>query len=594
MKVQKRNTTQFLLPENTTPTSSGKYNIYPGLTVPENSIQKGYKTLAARIETMGTVIMDGYVGVFWEDLRNGLNQEFRQKDVRVLWHSVDTALKTSDDIAMLVKPYLGGDDPIFGKRTDLKLQDFFQDEHLQTLKADDKADINIVYGTGAELCGWNAPVIYVDVPKNELQFRMRAGAISNLGAEKPTHTKMMYKQFYFVDWVVLNHHKKSLVTVIDVIVDDQRPKNPFWTTGDCMRDSLKKMSENFFRVRPWFEPGVWGGTWMKDNIKQLSTDVPNYAWSFELIAPENGLILQDNGKMLEFSFDFLMFQEYKNVLGEAADSFKYEFPIRFDYLDTFDGGNLSIQVHPQQDYIVAEFGENFTQDECYYMLDVKDGAEVYLGFQEHIDPNKFCEELQLSATETVEVDIKNHVQALKAKKHDLFLIPAGTIHGSGKNNLVLEISATPYIFTFKLYDWLRLDLEGQPRPLNLERGFKNLDFNRKGDVIRKEFVSHPKVLVQGLDWNLFHLETHPDHFYDVYRYEFDTTIGIQTDSRCHVLALVEGTSIILETQRGMRQRFNFGETFVVPAACGTYTLNNESGYRCKVIKAFVKSKKMKP
>ncbi|MCB0114180.1 MAG: class I mannose-6-phosphate isomerase, partial [Caldilineaceae bacterium] len=230
-----------------------------------------------------------------------------------------------------------------------------------------------------------------------------------------------------------------------------------------------------------------------------------------------------------------------------------------------------------------------TQDETYYILDAKPDAQVYLGFQDGIDPVTFRRALEESQAKAQAMDIEQFVQHFPAQKHGLFLIPHGTVHCSGKDVMVLEISATPYIFTFKMYDWMRLDLDGKPRPINIERAFANLNFSRQGSRVADELISKPTVIAHGDDWQLVHLPTHADHFYDVHRFEFDSSVEAETGGSCHVMSLVEGTSILLEMADGTQQRFNYAETFVVPAAAGRYRLVNEGNGRAMVVKAFVKA-----
>jgi len=570
------------------PSAGDRYDIYPSFNIGDGKIHAGFASLVPLITETGTIIIDGYAGILWDLLEQQIIKALENSGVTVRCFRAADYLKPEQEIEEMTSPYAGGSDPLFGTRCDLHLSSFFRMAEMKTLRPDPDFRVNIIIGTGASLAGWQGLLIYADLPKNEQQYRARAGAVTNLGLASPAGAGAMYKRSYFIDWPVLNRHKQEILPLIDIIVDVQRTGEPVWMEGCLLREALSDMSHNPFRARPWFEPGPWGGTWIRDNIRGLNPDVPNYAWSFELISPENGLLLESSSMLLEVSFDCLMHVGAQEVLGDCHERFGTEFPIRFDFLDTFDGGNLSVQCHPRPEYTLKHFGEHFTQEETYYILDTKDDAVVYLGFQEETNPDEFITALKTSADTRSPLEVDRYVQKQAADKHDLFLIPYGTIHGSGKNNMVLEISSTPYIFTFKMYDWLRADLNGRPRTLNIDRAAENLYFDRKGDYVRKYLKSKPVLVNESDGWQLWHLPTHETHLYDVMRYNLRSSVDIATGNKCLVMNLVEGGSISVETRRGLRQTIRYAETFVIPAAAERVTITNLSECEAMIVMAYVK------
>lgn len=587
MKTSERGNWQSPMPLRR-PSSAGGYDIWPAIKLEEGLIHEGYRSLADRLLVHGTIIIDGYNGIHWNRLEDEIMAVAKEKGFEVRWVPVSQFLKPEEDIMDMTATWAGGDDPLFGRRCELGLADFLNMDELSRISPDPNCQISILAGPGAALAGWKGLTVYADLPKNEQQYRAREGRISNLGMKHPSGPKEMYKRSYFIDWPVLNRHKAAILDSVSLFIDAQRTDEPAWIEGDVLREALKQLSRNIFRVRPWFEPGPWGGTWIKEKISGLCKEVPNYAWSFELITPENGLLLESSTLLFEISFDCLMFTAAEAVLGDCHNRFGTEFPIRFDFLDTFDGGNLSLQCHPRPEYTREYFGENFTQEESYYILDTKDAAKVYLGFREDVDPGELRKNLEESQVNQVPFEAERFVMSHPSSKHDLFLIPYGTVHGSGRNNLVLEISTTPYIFTFKMYDWLRKDLSGLPRDLNIGRAMENLFFDRKGSLVAEKLISRPELLREGDGWQMWHLPTHETHSYDVHRYNIRTSVQIFTENKCLVMNLVDGERILVETQNGVTQVISYAETFVIPAAAGGIMVTNLSEREAVLVKAFIK------
>ena len=579
------------------------YDKFPFLPVPggETSCVQGWAEIAARLSQSvarrgakkTVLVVECYPGV---DEATVLH-EFQSRLAPAWVLHASEAMLAPAAVDELVKPFLGGDDPVFGFICPLTLPQFFdhqKNERLRAQVADISEGIVLIVGCGASLLAEPDILVYADLARWEAQLRFRRNEASNLGVENSTlAASLKYKRAFFVDWRVCDRWKRPLIAKWDFVLDTNNPRAPKLADGETVRCGLRQAVTRPFRVVPFFDPAPWGGQWMKE-VCDLDRTAKNFGWCFDCVPEENSLLLGFGNIRFEIPSIDLVFDQPRALLGEAVHArFGDEFPIRFDFLDTMGGGNLSFQVHPLTEYIQQHFGMHYTQDESYYLLDARPGASVYLGLKDGVNPADMARDLQLAQTGAAPFPAEKYANQFPAKKHDHFLIPAGTVHCSGSESMVLEISATPYIFTFKLWDWNRLGLDGKPRPIHLEHGVKNIQWDRTTEWTRSNLVNRIEPFGSGDGWREERTGLHEREFIETRRCWFTKLVPHDTRGGVNVLNLVEGEEALVDSPTGAFEPFvvHYAETFIVPAAVGHYTIRPHGiseGRECATMKALVR------
>jgi hypothetical protein len=323
----------------------------------------------------------------------------------------------------------------------------------------------------------------------------------------------------------------------------------------------------------------------------VNPGAPNTALGYELIAPEAGALLGTPGCAVEIPLQLISSQHAEALLGPWVRSqFGSSFPIRFDYLDTLDGGNLSVHCHPRQGFMTRFFGWPYTQHESYYVMVAGPASRVYLGLRSGVDLDSFHAEASESVRLLRPLDIDRYVQSFPAVPHQLFMIPAGTPHGSGEGNVVLEVSATPYLYSLRFYDWLRRDAHDRLRPVHVDHAFANLNAERSGEAVPRDLVQTPSVLRSGSGWQEERLGSLSEVFFEVRRLTLMAghSAPDRTGDRFHVLNVVEGEGVVVAPASGPSHLVNYAETIVVPAAVGSYELQRAGSGPVRVVKALVR------
>lgn len=574
----------------------------------KQGLDSGYPDLSHKIyedlskqqkDSTQVIALDGTNGANFQQAIQSLYTVFNKNEYQLDFISTDSFLKTGEKIRQEFKDYIT-DNRAFGYVSEHEIHDYFvsnaksQVEKTIASYTDSFKDkgkhLLVIFGTGAHWLAEGAVnfSVYFDVSREYQELKYKKNLL-NFGMNWNIDAVEKYKIAYFVEWPILEKYRKQFLQKFNFYVDMNDSSQPVFINVEELYYLIDDIAGYPMRVKPFFMPGIWGGQYLK-KIAGLPDEMTNCAWNFEPIAPENSILLSYHDQVIELPFVIVVQQSYQKILGDRiANLFGDFFPIRMNYLDTIDGDNLSCQVHPKQDYIRETFNDVMEQQESYYVMEQQPDSKVYLGLTEQCTKKGFLTAVESSQKSGKPIPFTDYIQSWNANKEDLFLIPTGTVHASGKGNFVLEISATTWWYTFKVYDYVRKDLDGKPRPINIEYGFDNIDFSRKTSWVKDNLMTKPKLLQQQGENQEFLLGKRDDLVFYVNRIHVTDEWNDHTNGEFILLNLVEGEhiKIISSEEEDIFVELHYAEAYIIPGSFGSFKIRNLGKQPCKIIKAGV-------
>ena len=444
--------------------------------------------------------------------------------------------------------------------------------------------VMILYGNGClidPLRSYADIRVYADMTQKRTVLNIKSGHTGNLGFKTPQPFNDTLRHAYYIDFEAAGALRGKLIKeqALDYYVAGDKVDHMQLVPFETYLSVCRTLATYPFRCRPVYIEGVWGGFYVK-HLRNLPSAMRNCAWVFDLIPMEVSIVADMDGLALEMPYYGFVQTVGNELMGEKCHKkFDGYFPIRFNYDDTFHAsGNMSIQCHPDSKYVRENNGELGRQDESYYIVVSGQGAKTYCGFQNGCDTAEFLSEIKRSEREAVPIDHDKYVYAEPSKPGMQFLIPAGTIHASGRNQVILEIgSLTIGSYTYKLYDYLRKDLDGKPRPIHSYHGERVLKRERNADWVHENLIQQPRIVRENEEGREIIVGEHDLLYFTLRNLCFDKRMTDEASDRFHVLVLVEGEQVLIRSLNDPSRFFvqRYLDMVVVPASFGKYEVINQ-------------------
>ena len=563
--------------------------------------KKFVNSIADQVRKEGVIIaFDGYATANWSLFLNLIARECTVHDFECEFVEFNTlTLKSGKEIDAMIDPLLIWDtkiDPtlLYGKIYRGGYKGLMDESKTEAFKKDlpgrkKPGKITLVFGYGSlipEMRGLYDIKCYFDLTPKTSMLRIRRCEYANMGHKHPKAINRVIRRCYYCDFENAVQSRKELFAnkAIDWYFLDNDRQNiqmmPF-STFEAICAELVKYP---FRAKPCYLEGVWGGTYMK-KLRKLPKEMRNAAWVFDFIPMEVSVVVEAGNELLDINYCSFVHKEGVNLMGQkCVDHFEGYFPIRFNYDDSYHStGNMSIQCHSGGKFNIENYNEFGRQDESYYVVVTGHEAKTFIGFRDDADIPQFFKDIEAADTEHKPVDYMKYVSYEESKPGLQVMLPAGTIHSSGRNQVILEIgSLTIGSYTYKMYDYLRLDFDGKQRPIHTKLGEENVRQDRRYSVIHdpnspEYIVQKPRLDASGEGWEEYILGENPQMYISLRRLEFEKQCEQDTKGeKFHVLALVDGENVRVRSVEHPERFFDmeFMDIVCIPADMGRYVIEN--------------------
>ena len=552
-------------------------------------------------ESNQIVAFDGYATADWKQFLNLVARECKAAGVDFV--SIDQnaeCFKSGKEIDDMIDPLLIWDteiDPtlLYGKIYKGGYEGILDEEKTKAFEEkvaglrNGSGKVVAVYGYGCLIPRfrdlYDVKCFFDLTPKTSI-LRIRRGEYSNIGKERPDLVNRVIRRCYYCDFEMSVCSRRELLrnSAIDFYFLSDDPQNIQMLPFGAFADICAQLVKYPFRAKPCYLEGVWGGSYMK-KLRNLPDKMRNAAWVFDFIPMEVSVLVEVGNEKLDINFCSFVCKEGVNLMGEGCvNKFHGYFPIRFNWDDSYHStGNMSIQCHSGSAYNREHYGEFGRQDESYYVCVTGHDAKTFIGFRDDADIPQFFREIEAADKEHKPCDYMKYVNYEESRPGLQVMLPAGTIHSSGRNQVILEIgSLTIGSYTYKMYDYLRLDFDGKQRPIHTRLGEENVAQHRRASVIHDPespdyIVQKPRVAVEGDGWKEIILGENEQLYFSLRRLDFEKTCRQDTcGERFHVLSLVDGDQVLVRSVAHPERCFkmDFLDIVCVPADMDEYEIVN--------------------
>ncbi len=551
------------------------------------------------------IALDGWYGIDFAKIANAVADKLKAKGLRVELFPASSLYKSREEIIAYNAPFVT-EDPGFGKVNKFGvIEDIMNADAIKGLKAKLASSVVvIVYGEGAcikELSDLYAVKCYVDNTHQKVQWDMWEGRLNTFGATTPTKD-YNWKEYNYSDYYMLKRQKDFMYGAMDFYVENYFDNDLVLIPRVAYDEIMSTLVKYPIHEVKIFSPGPWGA------YRYLDMDygvegLANNAWN-KIAGPELRILIDFGGER-SINMPMLNAMQYgKELVGELIDK---QYPGLFPLDIWLDDGwhpttqpaeriSMPMHIHPSSKYVADHFDEPLGRYETYYIAEAYEGANTWMGFHDGADIEEWerlCEESQ--NIKPIE-NWKDFIANWPSKEGDLYLIPPGTMHGHGGNQMVLEMDTNPSIngteYSFFEYDFARpswddnaKSMTGKPLKMHLEHG-RNMEKTRRASWVKDNLLSTPKVIKWTKDYYIDQYKSTPVMPYHVERIHFEKVGDYSTEGKfMNMLTLTVGSKVTVRSKANPEyfavcDKF---QTLVVPASFGDYEIINEEGGRATCV-----------